>query len=463
MILDKRCQIIEDGAVIVGVSGGPDSLSLLHLLHASRVHVIAVHVNHQLRDEANGEEEFVKKYCSNQAIPFVALKVNVREHSLQNQLSEEESARILRYRGLFQQAEKARAQAVMVAHNADDQVETILMHFLRGAGLNGLRGMEMVSINDQWSSSIPLIRPLLETSRNEILAYCQEQGLEPTFDLSNEEPKYYRNRIRNILIPQLLTFNPQFKARVRNMSELISLDDDFISQVVEKAWNQALIQRKTNFIEFWAEKLIDVHPAILKRIMRKALKTLLPGQRDIDFNVIQRVCDFLLGQGKTNHLSLLGDIEIFKYGKERILLCSEHDRLDEYWPQIEREGDQPVDISGLTSLNPWWQIEAKVIGPGSPFPSDRMNCLLDLEMLTGLKVGVFQDGDRFSPYGLQGKTIKLGDYWTNTGLPQKARRNWPIIKTGSKIVWIPGFQIGDEYQVTQKTKIILSLQLIRKV
>ncbi len=170
----QECQLHTENCLVVGVSGGPDSLCLLHSLHHLGHQVIAVHVNHGLRPEADKEEQQVKQFADHFGIEFICSHVEVMKFAVHASLSIEEAARNLRYTSLFEQARRSGAHAVVVGHNADDQVETILLHLLRGSGMVGLRGMDYRTLPNQWSQEIPLLRPLLSTWRSEVQDYIAD-------------------------------------------------------------------------------------------------------------------------------------------------------------------------------------------------------------------------------------------------------------------------------------------------
>lgn len=210
-VLSHECELSKTTPIVVGVSGGPDSLCLLHLLHSLEYAVIAAHVNHQLRPEADQEAFYVKEFADSLGIPFYQTCVDVHQFSENEKLSIEESARILRYRFLMEVADQQSAQALAVAHQADDQIEIVLMHVLRGSGMSGLKGMPYRGFNPAFSLEIPIIRPLLGVWRDEILEYCQVNQIKPCYDLTNEDARFFRNRIRQELVPILTTYNTQAK------------------------------------------------------------------------------------------------------------------------------------------------------------------------------------------------------------------------------------------------------------
>jgi tRNA(Ile)-lysidine synthase len=204
-ILREECKLDKDQPILVGVSGGPDSLCLLSRLHEAGWRVIAAHFNHHLRTEAAEEAAAVEELAARMQVAFVGGAADVRQYAAERKLSIEAAARDLRYRFLFEQARRDAAQAVAVGHTADDQVETVLMHFLRGAGLNGLKGMQYRSFLREYDVALPLVRPLLDMWRADTAAYCVEHGLSPHYDASNESTDFLRNRLRNELIPLLET------------------------------------------------------------------------------------------------------------------------------------------------------------------------------------------------------------------------------------------------------------------
>src|SRR4030067_3134889 len=180
-ILLDECQLEPTRKVLIGVSGGPDSLCLLDVLTQLGYPLVVAHFNHQLRPEAQLEAEQVRRFAESHGLSFVMGERDGRSFAREQRLSLEEAARVARYRFLFEQTEESGAQAVAVAPTADDQVETVLMHLLRGSGLAGLKGMSPRATPNSWSQTIPPVRPLLGVGRSEGLAYCEERGLKPFF------------------------------------------------------------------------------------------------------------------------------------------------------------------------------------------------------------------------------------------------------------------------------------------
>jgi tRNA(Ile)-lysidine synthase len=249
-ILVNQCGLDPARPVLAGVSGGPDSLCLLGILQEAGYRVIVAHFNHQLRPEADLEAASVSERAKRLGLPFVSDSADVRSYAEQQSLSLEEAARILRYRFLFAAAREQAAQAVAVGHTADDQVETVLMHFLRGAGLSGLKGMEYRTILPVFDPQIPLVRPLLALWRGETEAYCREHDLEPHFDASNADTMYFRNRLRYALIPELEKYNPRIKESLLRSAQALQSDYAALQEGVESAWKNIVIEKGEDWVTF---------------------------------------------------------------------------------------------------------------------------------------------------------------------------------------------------------------------
>ena len=202
-IFRDNCKLTRDRPILVGVSGGPDSLCLMESLRQEGYSVIVAHFNHQLRPDSDVEANSLEKTVSRKNIPSIFDSGDVRGYAESEGLSIEEAAREMRYRFLFEQARDCNAQALAVGHTADDQVETVLMHFLRGAGLTGLKGMTYRSFLPAFDERMPIVRPLLDIWREETVVFCAANGLRPYYDPSNDSLNFLRNRIRHLLIPHL--------------------------------------------------------------------------------------------------------------------------------------------------------------------------------------------------------------------------------------------------------------------
>ncbi len=313
-ILQRDCRLTRDNLLLVGVSGGPDSVCLLHSVHKLGFPIIAVHVNHTLRPEADQEEQIVKQYATQLGIDFIACEMDVKSFALNHSISIEEAARTMRYRYLFEQAEKMQASSVLVGHNADDQVETILMHLLRGSGLSGLRGMDFYLLPNAWSDRIPLVRPLLSTSREEILNYLNANGVNFVSDKSNLDTTFFRNRLRHELLPILEGFSPNIRENLLRAGIIMRDDYSIIQQLVSDAWDKNLIRQGPRYLEIDLAGFLELSLSIQRHLLRKAIARFLPGLRDVDFDCIERGLGFLSEPKPHGQVDLMAGLCIIKEG-----------------------------------------------------------------------------------------------------------------------------------------------------
>lgn len=457
--LVKKCAIDPEKPVLLGFSGGPDSVCLLSLLIESGLEVIAAHLDHSLRPGSASEAAHAREVCAGLGIGCVIRRVDVGEFAKQQHLSVEEAARMARYQFLFSEAARAGAQAVMTGHHADDQVETVLMHFLRGSALSGLAGMRQVLLPNPWSTSIPLVRPLLGYTREEIDSYLSGIKIKTLTDESNLDTGYFRNRIRHELIPLLTTYNQQIKERIFKNAEVLALEDGFMKHETLQAWNDVVLEGGKSYLVLDRQKTCLLHPAIVKRLVREAISRMDNTLRDIDQNVIETGSRFFFESNESNRVDLLAGIEMFLNLKTQVIFARVDDALPDLWPQLTREDGVNLQIPAKLDLNEHWMLEASFTDSYRE-SKDPFTCQLDAESLcSDLVIDRFRPGDRFTPYGIEAHEMKLGDFWTNQGLALRARRKWPIIRCEDEVVWVPGFRIADRFKVGERSKKIVRLVL----
>ncbi|MBF6614526.1 MAG: tRNA lysidine(34) synthetase TilS, partial [Chloroflexi bacterium] len=281
--------------LVVGVSGGTDSLALLRLLvtlrgdsAAKTLHV--AHLDHGFRGAAGAADAcFVEQIARDWGISSTMASFDVPEYARRHNMSAEEAARLVRYSFLATVA-RPRQATVAVAHNADDQAETVLMHILRGSGLSGIVGMQplrevparsyesLLSSDHQGelqgnSTTVQIYRPLLHIWREELAAYCEEQGLNPRVDATNSDLSYRRNRIRHELIPYLTReYSPAVKAHLTDLAELASADERLIKQIADTKWEEiAKVDDQAGVVLFNTADLANLPESLGRRIVRKAL------------------------------------------------------------------------------------------------------------------------------------------------------------------------------------------------
>ena len=278
----QKYNLIESGdKIVVGVSGGPDSMCLLDILikvcqnSPSPLAIVVAHVNHMIRDEANEEEEFVKKFCEKNDIEFYAKRIDVKKIANTNKIGTEEAGRNERYAFFEEILKKTNANKIAIAHNKNDKAETIIMNILRGTGINGLKGIEVK--RDKY------IRPLIECERNEIEDYCKKQNLNPRIDKSNFDNVYTRNKIRNIVIPYIKKeFNSNIVDTMDRLSTLVAEEEEYIEKQVKKAYTYILLDEKENEIALDLKQFNLQEKVIKSRIILYTITRLFGSSKGIE-------------------------------------------------------------------------------------------------------------------------------------------------------------------------------------
>lgn len=448
----------KSGPLLVGVSGGVDSVCLLHILTALRdkmnfdLHV--VHLNHQLRGaESDSDAEYVSRLSRKLGIAATIDKRNVQDHQSTHRCSLEEAAREIRYAFFSEVAESLGGSIVAVAHTANDQAETILMHLIRGTGLSGLRGMRPLS---RWNLPnnrlLTVIRPILKATREETEAYCNDHELYPHYDSSNRSVEFLRNRIRIEIMPQLLEYNPNIVESLSRMAHIVADDISYLDSEAAQL-SESIIEEFPQGILLDNKALSALPPALARHLLRASLRKLLGSLRDIELVHIESILSTLtqpagkqlsLPYGLTFH----GDYEksIITYGENPLA----------YLPSID--GENLLNIPGETVIS-GWRITAEVIeGKCEVIASDQLTAYLDFD-ITGnsLFIRSRQDGDRFQPLGMH-DLKKLQDFMVDSKIPRAWRDSVPLVCTTDQIVWIVGWRIDHRARVTDSTRRTLRLE-----
>lgn len=280
--IEKYKMIEKDDKIILGVSGGPDSMCMLNsFINLSKdcqkgPSLLAVaHVNHMIRKEAKEDEEYVKNYCEKNGIEFYTKSIDVQKMAHTNKIGTEEAGRIARYEFFDEVLKKTKANKIAIAHNKNDKVETILMHTLRGSGMEGLKGIEPKRGN--------IIRPLIECERKEIEKYCEEKQLHPRIDKTNFENIYHRNKIRNIVIPYIQEeFNPNMIQTIDRLSNIVTAEDKYMENQTEKAFQELVIEENQKEIVIELKGFNSQETVIKSRLVRYIIKRLFGSTAGIE-------------------------------------------------------------------------------------------------------------------------------------------------------------------------------------
>jgi tRNA(Ile)-lysidine synthase len=466
-ILREECQIDPHKPVLVGVSGGADSLCIAEFMHEAGYSLIVAHFDHKLRPDSAADAESVGDYARRKGLRYITGQGDVKARAEKSRETIEEAARISRYNFLFKSAEDNDAQAVVVGHSADDQVETLLMHLLRGSGLNGLGGMPYRWLPNAWHTEIPLVRPLLGVWRADILDYCRTKGLDPVEDQTNEDPSYYRNRLRLELVPYLETFNPAARKLIWQTARLLEGERELIVHQVETAWSQCVLETSKDYVRIRTDHTLDYPVGMQRHIIRKAIAYLRPGLRDISFDAVQIGVAHLQPSEEFAEIDLSAGLKIVAEPGSLWVADWESELPVDDWPQV-LEDVSLLEVDHHVDLKSGWQITArKTSRVDIPFPpagemDDKNLAWLDLNSFEKpLIVRPRREGDSFQPFGLKGHSQKISDFMVNQKIPFRARKDWPLVCSGDEILWVAGCRSAHPHQVTEETEFAVRFSLRR--
>jgi tRNA(Ile)-lysidine synthase len=467
-ILQHNCLVNPSTPLVVGVSGGPDSLCLLDILVRLGYNVVVAHFNHQLRSESSEEARRVETLAARLGTTYAGGGQDVGQYAAGRGLSVEEAARELRYRYLFAQAERYQAQAVAVGHTADDQVETVLMHLLRGAATDGLSGMAYRSLPNPWSREISLVRPLLAVWREEILPYIADQGLQPSIDASNLDPSFFRNRLRHEIIPGLERYQPRLRGLLWRTADVIAEERRVLESLVEAAWDECIREQGPGYLALDGESMQAQPLGVQRRVLRRAIATFHAGLRDVDYETVERGLAFITSPRGKGQCSLVAGLFLLKEGAHIWLAVWQADLPKASWPQLEDQDSQALSLPGIILLPDGWElqaletIEAANLSGEISSNTDPFQAWFDAEALpANLLVRRRQPGDRIQPLGMEGHSLKISDLLVNLKIPRRARADWPLVCAGADIIWVPGCRQADFARVTGTTRRVARLVLVK--
>ncbi len=452
-----KCGLKQNELLVVAVSGGADSLALLHFLRRSGYPLLVASFNHRLRPEAEADVAHVQQIAQGLGLPFVTDSADVAAHAGAEGLSIEEAARELRYRFLFCEARKAGAQAVATGHTADDQAETVLMHFLRGAGLAGLKGMPPRILLPVFDAEIPLVRPLLDWTRAQTEAYCRENGIQYLTDASNADTTYFRNRLRHELLPLLESYNPQIKQSLAKNALALQGDYELLNELTNAVWVRVVTASGKGFVAFDLLQLREMSAALRRTLFRRAAFTLKPGLRDIDFDALERAASL-------KPVDLAGGLKTILEA-DTLYLATGEAGLPKNRPQIR----EPLALApGRNEIGHGWVLTCELLNTENRTPTsdnwsqhtDIWSASLDADLTAGkLSLRPFRSGDRFEQLGMPHQTVRLSDLFVNLKVPKRLRKHWPVVCVGEEIAWIPGLRMGERFKVTENTRQVLRLDI----
>jgi tRNA(Ile)-lysidine synthase len=462
--LIKDCGVNPEFPLVVGVSGGADSLCLVHCLREGGFKLIVGHLDHALRESSAAQADALSQRMADWELPFFSQRQDVRQFALENKLGIEEAARLCRYRFLFNLAREHGAQGVVVGHQADDQVETVLMHFLRGSGLSGLSGMQPRSFLSGIDAEIPLLRPMLAIHRQEIQEYCQDRGLEVLDDESNADTSFFRNRLRHELIPQLEESNPGFRQALVRTALTLSADRQLLESLTDEAFERALVRTEEDGLIFNRDAFLSLHLSLQRLVLRQAFANLKPDLRDFGFEAVERALA-AIADG-TPQTPLAGGLWVFCFESDFVIAPCTYQHRHRDYPQLTDLTGFKLKRGSRLKLNVGWELTAELMDARKfkALPEELKNhpmhaWLNPLDLEWPLEVRPMRTGERWSPLGMALKHQKLSDFFVNQKIPQTARARWPLVLSGGSILWVAGLRIAQAWRLLGDENEILHLQL----
>lgn len=444
--------ISQNDKIIVAVSGGPDSICLLHILYKLKeifnITLYAAHLNHCLRgDEADKDEEYVKEFCNKLGIECFTKKIDINKLSKERGISSESAGREARYEFFDELLKKLEAQKIALAHNANDQAETVLMRIMRGTGMEGLVGIKPVRSNI-------FIRPLINIKRENIEKYCKENNLNPRIDKTNLESIYTRNKIRLELIPYLQkNFNKDIINVLNRLADTIIIDNDYLDKISKEKYNTYCENKAGKVIIY--KGAFSEEKAILNRIIRKAINNLKGNLYDIEKIHIKNLIELQkCNTGKKINLPN-GIIAFNNYGDIDLTLGEKFRNKpdnDEYILYIDRENI-------IESFN--LKVSLRLINKDEKinFKENSFVKYFDFDSAPkNIYLRTRRNGDKFTPLGMKGSK-KLKDLFIDLKVPKGERDTIPIIVFDDEIVWIVGYRISEKYKINKNTKKILEIKI----
>ena len=435
-IVDSYDLISQDERVLVALSGGADSVVLLHVLKRLGYNICAAHINHMIRgEEALRDEVFAVDLCKELEIPLRVYQKNCPEYAKSANLSLESAARILRYEALEEASAIFGCQKIATAHTENDNLETMLMRLIRGSSSYGLRGIDIKRGS--------IIRPLLHCPRDEIIGYAKKHNLSYVTDSINKDMSYLRNRIRHMLLPELKSsYNPNIAAALSRLSENLKTDSDYFAGETQRAYKEYVVLHvNSGSVTISNRAAKDLHSAVLERLIRFSVKSLLGNEKDFDNIHTKMVTElFNMRSGKKINLTkgliaanTFGDVDIYK----------EKPALTKEFPL------NPGDFIQIENSDYFISVSSEKINFRENFVNTCTEVFICDRIMGSLVVRGRKNGDIINTS--KGKTLKYKDFLINKRIPVFIRDDTYVLAYGNKvlIMFLPLPYIAKETALTE--------------
>lgn len=425
--IERHSLFRADSTVIVAVSGGVDSVTLLDYLAMRRdlgLRIVVAHLNHSLRgEESDADEELVREISAEYGARFERCRVDVKAMARNERLSLEEAGREARYRFFADLASRCNASAVALAHHRDDQAETVLMRLLRGSGPAGLRGMGYRSGNGLY------VRPFLDADRSAIEEYAAARGLRFRTDSSNSDPRFLRNRVRLQLLPLLGEYNPEIVSRLADTAAIMAADEELLSESVSRCW-EAAGRMDSDGVSADCARLRNESSGMRLRIYRHALTLLAGTSRRIAYRHLRAIDDLMLSGSPNGRLHLPGGLTAIR-SYETIRFAPDR-RIEAALPY-----EFIISGTGQYDLPHGGRVVVAAVD-GTEAGASRLRLTVSLGAFPfPWTIRTFRPGDRLVPSGMTGHK-KVKDLFIDLKVPSSIRSSLPLFYSGSTLFWVAG-------------------------
>jgi tRNA(Ile)-lysidine synthase len=475
----------EHGTIVVALSGGADSLCLLHLLDSLcgpgkqypslRLHV--AHLNHNLRAKTASHDAIdVARIARSLHLPITIGTVNVPALARNERRSIEDAARVARYRFLRSIAQlQTQPASIAVAHHLDDQVETLILHWLRGGGITGAIGLQPEQQN--------IIRPLLALTHAETLAYCQHHSLQPLEDESNNDTRFLRNHIRHDLLPLLEAINPGIRTTLTRNAEVIQVDAAWIEAQITNAWPTVIATEQDKYISLRRDALLALPLSLQRHLLRRLTAHLSTGQSPLELRHYKLIEELLQRESNSEELTLhlpahihmiyAGDIVVFTTHNNTVVTHSIHSSIgnnaailpipgriavpETVWLAIaEAITGEQLQMARKALQHEDWPTLWRVLA------SDRYEVYIDGDaMRSPIKVRTRHPGDRMQPLGMA-REKKVQDILVDRHIPRNEREHIPLFFSDAHCVWLAGISLDHRARLRSTTQTIVRLSIVPK-
>lgn len=434
--------IDEKDRILVGLSGGPDSIFLLYILHNYfNNQLIITHINHKLRGvDSDLDEKFVRTISQKLKIPLYVIREDVKKLSNENKKSIEEVGREVRFSFFDKTLKVENFNKIALGHNLDDNVETILINFIKGSGTKGLIGIPEKRDN--------IIHPIINIKKEEILKFLEENKIEYRVDKTNFEIDFLRNKVRNYLLPIIeKEFNKNFKEKILSLSNILKVEDRFLDNLVENIKND-LMEFENDFIKIDNKKFQKLDLSLKRRLIRKAIDYFNRDLREYPLEHIDKVIS--LENKKTGKEIELPFNLIAVKDKNKIIIEKKGVEIPNFYIEIPDIG--LYELAGM-------KIELTLVEKISKV-KDIFTSFFDYDKIEfPIKFRKPKFGEKFKPLGLK-EEKKIQDFFVDNGIPKSVRWNLPILlDKKDDILWIVGVRISDDYKVTNLTKRVICIKI----